>query len=134
MTLYDIMPSVLFLLCITFFLVSVLFRCRLFSAGGGAALFSFLLSLTGCGIFWQAASFFAYLLAVSAAYAVSRASAPKTARGAVAVTRIDSRGGSVLYKGRLYPAYPRDGLYVYRLGDVFKVKETSDGTLFAYRI
>ena len=52
---------------------------------------------------------------------------------AIVVKPADADGGFVSYKGRLYPAAPRDPLYIYNRGDVCRVHENEDGTLVMFR-
>lgn len=135
MTLFELMPSVWLILAFVFFAVYFLFDVRLFLIGCGGSLLSLCPALLGAGIFLQTSLFFLYIAFVYALCLIKRLFTGSSAfRGAIAVTRIDCRGGYILYKGRIRRAYPRDRLYEYRLGDVLTVTAMPDGSLCAYRI
>ena len=135
MTLFEFMPSLWIILAFIFFVYYFLSDVRLFLIGCGGALTALCPALLGVRIFTQTAAFFVYIGAVCAACFIKRRSGrPARLREATALSKIDCRGGYILYKGRVRRAYPRDMLYEYSPGDVLAVKETSNGVLCAYRI
>ena len=135
MTLFELMPALWVILSFVFFAVYFLSDMRLFLAGCGASLIALCPALLGGGIFLQTVLFFSYIAAVYALCFLKKLFI-KTSRyrDAIALSKIDNRGGYILYKGRVRRAYPRDILYEYRLGDVLTVTELSNGALCAYRI
>ena len=135
MTLFEFMPALWTIFVFIFFVIYFLFDMRLFLVGCGGALLALCPSLLGAAIFIQTAVFFIYVCLVYGVCLIKRLRVKKADPGrAIALTKIDRRGGYILYKGRVRRAYPRDRLYEYVPGDVLAVTELSNGALFAYRI
>ena len=133
MTLFDLMPSVWLILAFSFLLSYFISDRRIFLYGCGGAFFALCPSVLCFRIYVQCACFFAYLIATAAASGIAAAKKDR-ASYAVALTRIDSRGGLILYKGAVCSAYPRDEFSVFRIGDVLKAELCSNGLVRADRI
>ena len=135
MTLFEIMPAVWTVFAFVFFVIYFMSDIRLYLAGCGGALFALCPSLLGRGIFLQTVLFFSYIAFVYALCFIKKLFAKNSCcRGAIALSKINGRGGYILYKGRVRRAYTRDCLYEYNTGDVLTVTELSNGALCAYRI
>ncbi len=133
MTLFDLMPSVWLILAFSFLISYFISDRRVFLYGCGGAFFALCPAVLCFRIYVQCACFFAYLITVSAAAGIAALKSDRSSY-AVALTRIDSRGGFILYKGEVRSAYARDGFSVFRTGDVLKAELCSNGLIRADRI
>ena len=132
MTLFDLMPTLWLLLAFVLLCVYFLSGHRVFLYGCGGAFFALCPAVLCLRIFVQTAFFFIYMISVLAASRIS--SHRKKHRYAVALTRIDSKGGYILCGGKVKSAYTRDRYAVYRTGDVFETVLCSDGTVRVDRV
>ena len=133
MTLFDLMPSIWLTLAFTLLLSYFISGRRVFLCGCGGAFFALCPAVFCLRIYVLISLFFAYLAVV---FTASRINALKNDRFsyAVALTKIDADGGFILYKGSVRRAYTRDGLAVYRIGDVLRTELCSNGIIRADRI
>ena len=133
MTFYELLPALFLIFAFAFFCVYTCLRLSVFLAGCGGCLTALCPALAGCRIRVCVAVFFAYIAAVYAGRLIRILCGRRAERLAVVTSGTDSRKGRVLYGGRVYPAYSRDALYVYKEGEVLRVREMPDGTLCGYR-
>lgn len=120
-TVYDVMPSLWFLLSFLFFAVYLFFHIRVFLLGCGAAALAFAPSVTGAPIRVQTALFFIYCAAVAVGCLIKRYS-PEKERFGVAVTDVDRSGGLVLFRGRIIKARTRDPYARFTRGQLLSVR------------